>query len=74
MIKEIDIVALKIDLPAKGLKVGDIGTVVHVYQDGGPFEVEFVALNGETIALVMLNADDVRAVTPKEIPHARSVA
>jgi hypothetical protein len=74
MIKEIDIVALTVDLPANGLKAGDIGTVVHVYRDGGPYEVEFVALNGATIALITLASNDVREVDATEIPSARSVA
>jgi hypothetical protein len=50
-IKEHDRVVLKSDLPAEGLKAGDVGTVVHIYQDGLAYEVEFTALNGDTVAV-----------------------
>jgi hypothetical protein len=45
-------VVLKADLPAEKLAEGDVGTVVHVYRDGKAYEVEFVALDGETVAVV----------------------
>jgi hypothetical protein len=35
--------------------------------------VEFVALDGETLAVVTLPADAVRAATRREIAHARAV-
>ena len=34
MIREHDCVVLTQDLPDEGLQTGDIGTVVHIYQDG----------------------------------------
>jgi uncharacterized protein DUF4926 len=37
-IKEHDRVVLKSDLPAEGLKAGDVGTVVHIYRDGLAYE------------------------------------
>ena len=39
-----------------------------------PTQPEFVGLAGETIALVTLPADAVRAVEKGEIAHARKVA
>ena len=71
MIKEHGRVVLKADLPAEGLEAGDVGSVVHVYRDGLAFEVEFVALDGRTAAVVTVDADRVRPVMPHEIPHAR---
>ena len=38
------------DYPEYGLKQGDIGTVVLVYRDGEGYEVEFLTLDGETVA------------------------
>jgi len=73
MIKELDCVALTADLPESGLARGDVGTVVHVHRDGLAFQVEFVALNGETVALLTLEPARVRPVEPGEIPHARAV-
>jgi hypothetical protein len=74
MISEHDRVVLTVGLPDIGLAAGDIGTVVHVYPDGRAFEVEFVALDGETVAVATLTSQQIRHVAPKEIAHARSVA
>jgi hypothetical protein len=50
-IKELDQVVLARDLPEYGLCAGDIGMVVLVHRGGKGYEVEFVALDGETIAV-----------------------
>ncbi len=70
-IKELDCVALTSDLPAHGLKRGDVGTVVLVHGNGAAFEMEFVGYDGHTIALVTLARDQVRPLAAKDIPHAR---
>jgi hypothetical protein len=64
-IQELDIVTLKHDLPEHSLKEGDRGAVVHFYQDGKAFEVEFVADTGDTIALVTLTASDIQSGSPE---------
>ncbi|MBI2359861.1 MAG: DUF4926 domain-containing protein [Deltaproteobacteria bacterium] len=71
MIKEHDRVVLRRAIPDQGLKVGDIGTVVHVYKNGEAFEVEFLTLHGETVAVATLEASQVRPVQKREITHAR---
>lgn len=73
-IKEHDRVVLTTDLTREKLAVGDVGTVVHVYRGGEAFEVEFVSLDGETVAVVTLERAQVRPVQRREITHARSVA
>ena len=47
----LDVVVLNTDLPAQGLRRGDLGAVVDVY---GPdaVEVEFVTASGRTKALI----------------------
>jgi hypothetical protein len=74
VIEELDCVVLTRDLPSSGLKAGDIGTVVMVFNGGEAYDVEFLALDGETIALETLTADAVRPVRRREISHAREVA
>lgn len=74
MIDELDTVALTRDLPEQGLACGDLGAVVHVYQDRRAYEVEFVTLTGATLAVVTLEASDVRPLRDREIAHARQVA
>ena len=49
MIKEHDRIVLTEPVPAEGLEVGDVGTVVHVYADGNAFEVEFTTLDGKAV-------------------------
>ncbi|MGO8700858.1 MAG: DUF4926 domain-containing protein [Limisphaerales bacterium] len=67
MIKEHDRIVLKNDIPAQGLKAGDVGTAVHVYRDGLAYEVEFTMLAGDTAAVVTVEAPQVRAVHCREI-------
>ncbi|MGH3976573.1 MAG: DUF4926 domain-containing protein, partial [Pseudonocardiaceae bacterium] len=71
MINEHDRVVLTTTVPGEGLEAGDVGTVVHVYQDGIAFEVEFTTLTGDTAAVVTLEASQVRPVGNREITHAR---
>ena len=52
MIQEHERVVLTTSVPAEGLEPGDVGTVVHVYHDGQAYEVEFLALDGHTAAVV----------------------
>ena len=73
-IREHDRVVLRADLPADKLAAGDVGTVVHVHGDGKAYEVEFVALDGETVAIVTLERAQVRPVERREITRARRVA
>jgi len=73
MLHEADTVVLMLDLPEYGLKSGDVGTVVLVHPSGG-YEVEFMALDGETIAVTSLADDQVRPIARHEIAHARSIA
>jgi len=74
MIAELDSVVLDVDIPEKGLVRGDIGVVVMVHHEGAGYEVEFAALDGETVAVVTLAANQVRPIAHREIPHARVVA
>jgi len=73
-IQEHDRVVLTGDLPAEKLTAGDVGTVVHVHRAGEAFEVEFVSLEGETVAVVTLERAQIRPVERREITHARRVA
>lgn len=74
MIRELDDVILECDVPENGLARGDVGTVVLVHERGDGYEVEFTALDGETIAVVTLSNEQVRAVGSGEIAHARGLA
>ena len=71
--KVLDTVVLDRDLPQHGLRSGDLGAVVQVYDPDG-LEVEFVTASGKTQALVTLNVRDVRPVQHTDLIPVRSVA
>ena len=66
----LETVVLNRDLPAHGLRAGDLGAVVEVYPDG--VEVEFVQASGATKALVTLKASDLRAVAASDMLAVRA--
>ena len=73
MINELDTVVLSHDVEEHGLQQGDIGAVVHVYQDAAAYEVEFVTGEGDTVAVLTLTADDIRPMNEREILHVREI-
>ncbi len=74
MIKEHDCIVLTSDLPDEGLEAGDIGTVVHIHNSGEGYEVEFMTLTGETVAIVTLLAGQVRPLNRRDLAHTRELA
>ena len=73
MLKELDRIVLTTDIEEEGLKAGDAGTIVHMYPGGDAFIVEFMTLDGDTVALVDVLPSQARPVTSRDITHARSV-
>ena len=71
-LREHDVVTLTVDVPEDGLKAGDVGTIVSVYADAEAFAVEFIAFDGETIAIADVQADHVRLASADEIKRACS--
>lgn len=55
-IKLLDVVALVEDLPALGLRRGQVGTIVEVYEPE-VFEVEFSDIKGRAYAIETLEAN-----------------
>ena len=74
MIREHDCIVLTQDLPDEGLQAGDVGTVVHIYRDGAAYEVEFVMLTGQTVAVATVLPAQTRPVGRQDIAHAREIA
>lgn len=73
MIKEHDCIVLLQDLPENSLKAGDIGTVVHIHKGGAGYEVEFMTLVGETVAIVTLLPSQLRPIARRDLPHVRNI-
>ncbi len=74
MIKEHENVVLTHDIPSADLLTGDVGTVVHVYESGKAYEVEFISFDGHTETIQTLEAAMIRPVHAHEIPHVRVMA
>ena len=71
--KELDTVVLERDINEHGLQRGDIGAIVHRYNNGLAFEVEFVTGEGQTLAVLTLKAEDIRLMGQREILHVREL-
>jgi hypothetical protein len=71
-LQPLDVVVLTHDIPAHGLRTGDLGAVVEVYAPDA-IEVEFVAASGRTQALVTLHPNDVREVGDGDLVSVRPV-
>ena len=70
---ELALVVLNRDVIEHGLEKGDVGKVVHQYENREHFEVEFLDADGEMIALLTLSALDVVPFTGRRILHARDL-
>ncbi len=74
MINEHDCVVLTQHLPDAGLQAGDVGNVVHVHGQGAAYEVEFMTLTGQTVAVTTVLPSQLRPVTRRDISHVRQLA
>ena len=72
MIPELTTIVLLEDIPAHRLRKGDIGTVALAHSSGG-YEVEFMTLTGDTVAVISLSESQVRPIGPGEIANARAL-
>jgi hypothetical protein len=68
----LDTVVLDRDLPQHGLRRGDLGAVVELYEPDG-LDVEFVLASGQTQALVELTTHDVRPTRARDMIAVRDL-
>jgi hypothetical protein len=66
----LDTIVLNRDMPDRGLRKGDLGAVVEVYEPDG-LEVEFVTASGRAAALLTLKIQDVRPVADDDLVSVR---
>jgi len=70
MIKEFERVVLTEDLKGTPFVKGDVGTVVTIHPGTKGFEVEFFALDGGTLGVETVSADQVKSVNGiKKVLH-----
>ena len=73
MFREHERIVLITDILEEGLVAGDVGTIVHIHPREEAFVVEFMALDGNTIAIATVLPSQARLVTDKDITHAREM-
>ncbi|MDE2799252.1 MAG: DUF4926 domain-containing protein [Gemmatimonadota bacterium] len=76
MFKEHEQIVLTADIfgdEGEELKSGDVGTIIHIHPNGEAFVVEFMSLNGDTVAIATVLPSQVRPVTNADLTHARTV-
>jgi len=66
--KKYEIVVLQKDVPAHGLKCGDTGTLLELYEPDG-VEVEFVNGAGDTKAVLTLIENDIQHLSKNDIAY-----
>ena len=71
-IRLLDVVALTLDIPEQKLLRGEIGTVVECYSSDA-YEVEFVAEDGYSYALLTLQSDQILPLRQKR-DHSDTIA
>src|SRR5919109_89628 len=71
VIHEHDYIVLMQDLPEQGLQAGDVGTVVHVHAGNAAYEVEFMTLTGQTIAVATVSPSQLRPINSRDVSHVR---
>ena len=71
-------VVLTQDLPAEGLRAGDVGVIVEHYPEKGDvpegYELEFFSAAGQTIAVVSVPTTAVREANSDEVLSVRELA
>jgi hypothetical protein len=73
MFELLENVVLNEDLIEYKLDKGDIGTIVHVYENGNTYEVEFTTGDGHSVAVLTLSESNLRSMNGLEILHAREI-
>ncbi len=57
----------------EALEPGDVGAIIHLHPGGEAFVVEFISLDGETVAIATVQASQARPITSADLTHARTV-
>ena len=76
MFKEHEQIVLTADVfgdEGEELKPGDAGTIIHIHPDEKALVVEFLSLDGDTVAIATVLLSQARPVTNADLTHARTV-
>jgi len=73
MFNELETVVINKDIPEYGLISGDIGAIVHIYENSSVVEVEFISGAGSSVGVITLPKEDLRPIANDEILHVREL-
>ena len=73
-IQLLDVVALTVDLPERGLWRGQVGTVVEILAQGRAFEVEFSNNQGQVYLSLGLKSEQLLVLHYEPLPPRRQLA
>ena len=76
MFKEHDQIVLIDNVSGDGgvaLRPGDVGTIIHIHPGAEALVVEFMALDGDTLAIATVLPSQARPVSGADMTHARRV-
>lgn len=68
-----DVVALTADIPEENLKRGEMGAIVFCHTEDA-FEVEFVAKDGHTYALLTLNSNQLLGLRERKTQSSSAMS
>jgi hypothetical protein len=71
VIEEFEEVVLINDLPKFGLRAGDVGVVVDIHGNSTGYTLEFMTRDGATVAVVTVNANQIRPIGEAEMMQSR---
>ena len=76
MFKEHEQIVLIADVigdEGEDLKPGDVGAIIHIHPNEEAIVVEFMSLDGSTVAIATVLPSQARPVTGTDLIHARTV-
>ena len=68
-----DIVCLKEDISKPPLQKGTAGTIIYIYKSNKLFEIDFVSKEGETLASVVLENNQLLKIDEDKINTIKEV-
>ncbi|BDQ03748.1 MAG: DUF4926 domain-containing protein [Ignavibacterium sp.] len=68
-----DIIYLKEDISNPPFQKGTVGTVIYIYKSNRLFEVDFISKEGESLASVALENNQILKLTENKIPTIKEV-
>ncbi len=72
-LKEHETVVLLHDDDEHGLKAGDVGAIVTVYEQHDVYDVEFARADGRPIAILTLESNKIRPLGGDDLLHVRRI-